>query len=52
MTIALQRLVTTTKGRFLWHTPMGNPYLRAPANPTVHSHESRYADVAFALSDT
>ncbi|WP_081503137.1 group II intron maturase-specific domain-containing protein [Sulfobacillus thermosulfidooxidans] len=52
VTIALQRLVTTTKGRFLWHTPMGNPYLRAPATPTVPSHESRYADVAFALSDT
>ena len=52
VTVALHRLVTTTKGRFLWHTPMGNPYLRSPADPAVPSHESRYADVAFALSDT
>lgn len=52
MTVALKRLVTTPKGRFLWRTPVGNPYLLTLVDRPVRRHESRYADVAFALSDT
>lgn len=44
--VALRRLVTSRKGQFRWRTSPENPYL--PRN-TI---ESRYADVAFALSNT
>lgn len=52
VTIALKRLVATPKGRFLWRTSVGNPYLPTLVDRPVRRHESRYADVAFALSDT
>jgi len=48
--IALQRLVTSRKSRFLWRNPKKNPYLLS--DPTRHTIESRYWDVAFALSNT
>jgi RNA-directed DNA polymerase len=48
--IALQRLVTSRKSRFLWRNPEKNPYLLS--DPSRHSIESRYWDVAFALSST
>ncbi|WP_429322916.1 group II intron reverse transcriptase/maturase [Paraburkholderia sp. GAS448] len=48
--VALRRLVTSRKGRFTWRTPTENPYiLRDETRRTI---ESRYADVAFAMSDT
>jgi hypothetical protein len=48
--VALRRLVTSRKGRFTWRTPIENPYiLRDETRRTI---ESRYADVAFAMSDT
>ena len=48
--VALRRLVTSRKGRFEWRNPEGNPYiLRDEIRRTI---ESRYADVAFALSNT
>ncbi len=48
-TVALRRLVTSRKGRFTWGTPSENPYiLREDARRTI---ESRYADVAFAMSN-
>ena len=46
--VALRRLVTSRKGRFEWRNPEGNPYiLRDEIRRTI---ESRYADVAFAMS--
>lgn len=48
--IALRRLVTSPKNRFLWRNPEQNPYLLS--DPARHSIESRYWDVAFALSNT
>lgn len=48
--VALRRLVTSRKGRFTWCSPAENPYiLRDDARRTI---ESRYVDVAFALSNT
>lgn len=48
--IALRRLVTSRKGRFTWRNPAENPYiLREEKRRTT---ESRYVDVAFALSNT
>jgi RNA-directed DNA polymerase len=48
--LALGRLVTSRKGRFTWRTPSENPYiLRDEARKTL---KSRYADVAFAMSNT
>jgi hypothetical protein len=46
---ALRRLVTSHKGQFRWRTPEGNPYLIRDEHRTFL--ESRYADVAFALSN-
>lgn len=51
-TVALRRLVTSRKGRFLWHTPPTNPYLGDVTSGAPVPYESRYADVAFALRDT
>ena len=48
--LALRRLVTSRKGQFRWRTPEGNPYLLRDAKRKYI--ESRYADVAFALSNT
>ncbi len=48
--LALRRLVTSRKGQFRWRNPEGNPYLIRDENRTLF--ESRYADVAFALSNT
>ena len=48
--LALRRLVTSRKGQFRWRTPEGNPYLLR--DETRKYIESRYADVAFALSNT
>lgn len=48
--LALRRLVTSRKGRFRWRSPEGNPYLIQDKNRKLF--ESRYADVAFALSNT
>ncbi len=47
--VALRRLVTSRKARFIWRTPAENPFiLRAEKRSTI---ESRYADVAFAMSN-
>jgi RNA-directed DNA polymerase len=49
-TLALRRLVTSRKGRFIWHTPLENPYIqRAETRRTIESH---YGDVTFAMSNT
>lgn len=48
--LALRRLVTSRKGWFIWRTPTENPYiLHTEKRPII---ESRYNDVAFALSNT
>ena len=48
--VALRRLVTSRKGRFTWRNPAENPFiLRDETRRTI---ESRYADVAFAMSNT
>lgn len=48
--VALRRLITSRKGPFEWRSPAENPYiLRDEKRRTI---ESRYADVAFALSNT
>jgi RNA-directed DNA polymerase len=48
--VALRRLVTSRKGRFTWHSPAENPFiLRDSDRRTI---ESRFADVAFAMSNT
>ncbi len=47
---ALRRLVTSRKGQFRWRNPEGNPYLIRDEHRTFL--ESRYADIAFALSNT
>jgi hypothetical protein len=48
--LALRRLVTSRKGQFRWRNPEGNPYcIRDETRKFV---ESRYAEVAFALSNT
>lgn len=52
VTVALARLMTTPKGRFLWRTPARNPHILPPADPSARYLESRYAEVALALSDT
>jgi group II intron reverse transcriptase/maturase len=46
---ALRRLVTSRKGQFRWRNLEGNPYLIRDEQRTFL--ESRYADVAFALSN-
>jgi group II intron reverse transcriptase/maturase len=48
--LALRRLITSRKGQFRWRNPEGNPYLIRDENRSFI--ESRYADVAFALSNT
>ena len=48
--LALRRLITSHKGQFRWRTPEENPYLIR--DETRKLLESRYADVAFALSNT
>ena len=48
--VALRRLVTGRKGQFRWRTPEENPYLIHDENRTLS--ESRYADIAFAFSNT
>jgi hypothetical protein len=48
--IALRRLVTSRKGRFTWRTPSENPYILG--EEARNTTESRYADVAFAMSNT
>jgi len=48
--VALRRLITSRKGHFTWCTPSENPYILRDEIPK--SIESRYADVAFAISNT
>ncbi len=48
--LALRRLVSSRKGQFRWRNPEGNPYLIRDGERKFI--ESRYADVAFALSNT
>jgi group II intron reverse transcriptase/maturase len=48
--VALRRLVTSRKCQFRWRTPPGNPYIMR--DETHNTIESRYADVAFAMSNT
>jgi RNA-directed DNA polymerase len=48
--LALRRLITSHKGQFRWRSPEENPYLIQDA--TRKLLESRYADVAFAFSNT
>jgi group II intron reverse transcriptase/maturase len=48
--LALRRLITSHKGQFRWRTPEENPYLIHDANRKLFA--SRYADIAFALSNT
>lgn len=48
--VTLRRLVTSRKGRFTWRNPSENPYImRDEIRRTI---ESRYKDVAFAMSNT
>ena len=47
--LALRRLVTSRKGQFRWRNPERNPYLLRDEDRKFF--ESRYADVAFALSN-
>jgi RNA-directed DNA polymerase len=48
--VALRRLVTSRKGQFRWRTPSKNPYIH---HGTPHrTIETRFADVAFAMSNT
>ncbi len=48
--VALRRLITSRKGRFIWRNPAENPYiLRTDKHRTI---ESYYDEVAFALSNT
>lgn len=47
--VALRRLITSRKGRFMWRNSPGNPYiLRSTEQRTIESH---YEEVAFALSN-
>ncbi|OPG17729.1 hypothetical protein B2M26_00515 [Ferroacidibacillus organovorans] len=49
--VALRRLIAIRKGRFTWREPRCNPYL--PQNEQSRCLiESRYRDIAFALSNT
>jgi RNA-directed DNA polymerase len=48
--LALRRLITSRKGRFTWRNPAENPYILHEENR--RPLESRYDDVAFALSNT
>lgn len=48
--VALRRLVTSRKGWFTWRNPAENPYILV--KQTCRTIESRYTDVAFALSNT
>jgi hypothetical protein len=48
--LALRRLITSRKGQFRWRTPEENPYLIHDENRQLF--ESRYADIAFAFSNT
>lgn len=48
--VALRRLISSRKGRFIWRNPAENPYiLRSEKQRTI---ESYYDEVAFALSNT
>ena len=47
--LVLRRLVTSRKGQFRWRNPERNPYLMRGEDRKFF--ESRYADVAFALSN-
>lgn len=49
--VALRRLITSRKGRFTWRNPECNPYLLRN-DPTRRMIESRFRDVAFAMSNT
>ena len=46
--IVLRRLVTSHKGQFRWKSPAENPYILR--DETRHTIDSRYGEVAFALS--
>ena len=48
--LPLRRLITSHKGQFRWRNPEKNPYLIHDENRKLF--ESRYADVAFAMSNT
>jgi len=48
--LPLRRLVTYRKGQLRWRNPAGNPYILHEDNR--RTIKSRYADVAFALSNT
>jgi hypothetical protein len=48
--LALRRLITSRKGQFRWRNPEGNPYCLREESPKFL--ESRYAEVAFAFSNT
>nr|WP_255399280.1 reverse transcriptase domain-containing protein [Pollutimonas nitritireducens] len=47
--VALRRLVNSRKARFTWRNPAGNPFILCDEKRSTI--ESRYADVAFALSN-
>jgi RNA-directed DNA polymerase len=47
--VALRRLVTSRKSQFRWRSPSENPYIMR--DETRSTIESRYADVAFAMSN-
>jgi group II intron reverse transcriptase/maturase len=48
--LALRRLITSRKAWFTWRNPAENPYIRLIEKS--RTLESRYDDVAFALSNT
>ncbi len=48
-TVALRRLVTSRKSQFRWRNPSENSYIMR--DETRSTIESRYADVAFAMSN-
>ena len=48
--LSLKELTTCHKGRFTWRTPSENPYI--PRDEVRKTLKSRYADVAFAMSNT
>lgn len=49
-TVALRRLITSRKEQFRWRTLSENPYILC--DEIISTIESRYADVAFAMSNT
>ena len=42
--------MTSRKGQFKWRLPDGNPYILREETGSIF--ESRYADLAFAMSNT